>query len=191
MDLSNVIEMDPVEARTMLRRYRELRTPTQEDREIVAGLVALVAGKQVISLRDVIRDGGRNEIGQPKLAVMWADARWCYLDVGYMGRHLTFSVSQRAGNARQFHWSDIFEPMEGTRSPWGYRSQVPPIPPQHRPAQSALRGFAVLWEVEQWERAPRPPGDPALLRPITADLWSVEATWDLTDLERLVLGGRI
>ena len=190
MQLSNVIEMDRDEARTMLRNYGELRTPTQEDRETIAALAALVARKQVINLRDVIRDGGRDDHGRPKLAVMWADAQWCYLELGHLGRSVSFTVSQRGSNARRFHWSGMFEAMDAARAPWGYRSQVPPVPPQFRPAQSSLKKFAVLWEVEEWERAPRPPGDPALLRPITADLWSVEATWDLTELERLVLGGR-
>jgi hypothetical protein len=37
---------------------------------------------------------------------------------------------------------------------------------------------------------PRPPGDPALLRPIGGDLYAVEAVWDLTELEQLVLSQR-
>jgi hypothetical protein len=193
MQLSNVIEMDPAEARTALRHYRELRTPTQEDREVIAGLLALVAGKQLVNLRDVIRDGGLDERGLPKLAVMWADAAWCYLEMtwGNGARNATpIFRAGRTGNAREFRYLNIFAEHSIQGSTWGVRSQVPPIPPQLRPAQSALKHFAVLWEVEEWKAAPRPPGDPALLRPITADLWSVEATWDLTDLERLVLGGR-
>lgn len=68
---------------------------------------------------------------------------------------------------------------------------MPIVPPQHR-----VRGWRtkclILWEVEEWARAaaPRPPGDPMLLRRLTGDLYSVEAVWDLTPLEQLVLGAR-
>jgi hypothetical protein len=34
------------------------------------------------------------------------------------------------------------------------------------------------------------PRDPALLRHVRGDLWAVLATWDLTELERLVLTQR-
>ena len=43
-----------------------------------------------------------------------------------------------------------------------------------------MRGFHVLWEVESW--TPEPPRDPALLRHLRGDLWSVLAVWDLTEL---------
>ena len=36
----------------------------------------------------------------------------------------------------------------------------------------------------------RPPGDPILLRPLLGSLCTVEAAWDLTEVERLVLGQR-
>jgi hypothetical protein len=50
----------------------------------------------------------------------------------------------------------------------------------------------VLWEVEEWtwRTTPRPPGDPALLRHVGGDIYAVEAIWDLTPLEQLVLSGR-
>ena len=37
---------------------------------------------------------------------------------------------------------------------------------------------------------PRPPGDPALLRHVGGDVYAVEAVWELTELEKLVLSGR-
>lgn len=72
-----------------------------------------------------------------------------------------------------------------------WSAMVPIVPPKHRPE----RGFGqrlVLWEVDDWVRAslPAPPHDPALLRPLGGDLYAVEAVWDLTELERLVLSGR-
>jgi hypothetical protein len=42
--------------------------------------------------------------------------------------------------------------------------------------------------VEAWNEIPA--RDPALLRHIRGDLWAVLAVWDLTELERAVLGQR-
>ena len=84
------------------------------------------------------------------------------------------------------------EPPAGERRPWPWwgdmRAMVPPIPPALRPPYK-LGNYAILWEAT-WEKVPRPPGDPALLRHIGGDLYAVLAIWDLTDLERAVLAGR-
>lgn len=66
-------------------------------------------------------------------------------------------------------------------------TMVPPIPPRFRPRWPRLSQFHVLWEVEKWTQVA--PKDPALLKWIGGDLWSVHAAWDLTELERAVLSG--
>jgi hypothetical protein len=74
-----------------------------------------------------------------------------------------------------------------------WQSMVPIVPPRHRPAvATTLASYLVLWEVDTWTWAspPLPPGDPALLRHVGGDIYAVLATWDLTELERLVLAGR-
>jgi hypothetical protein len=69
---------------------------------------------------------------------------------------------------------------------------VPIVPPKHRPAGERFGNRLVLWEADDWtwSTPPAPPGDPALLRPLGGDIYAVEATWDLTPLEQLVLTGR-
>jgi len=54
--------------------------------------------------------------------------------------------------------------------------------------KTKLEGFHTLWEVETWTL--EPPRDPVLLRRLGGDLYVVLAVWDLTDLERAVLGAR-
>ncbi len=74
-----------------------------------------------------------------------------------------------------------------------WSEMVPVVPPKHRPARaSTLDSCLVLWEAQNWtwRSVPAPPGDPALLRHVGGDIYAVIATWDLTDLERLVLAGR-
>lgn len=71
---------------------------------------------------------------------------------------------------------------------WRGKTIVPLVPPRHRPKNSRIRNFHILWEVDEWTMVP--PKDPALLRHIRGDLWSVQAIWDLSELERLVLTQR-
>lgn len=72
------------------------------------------------------------------------------------------------------------------------KATVPIIPPEHRPTTGSLGEYSILWEVEKWEalpKPPRPPGDPMLLKPLAqTGLYAVMAHWDLTDIEKMVLG---
>ena len=200
MDLgSTLIEMDREEAQEQLEGYRTLRAPNDEEKAVIAGLMALAAGKPLINIRNTIREGGVFESGLPRLAVMDASRLWCYCGRTTSGA-VTFAPASRINGTMS---RGIYELPAGTLaeqpiSDWGitsmssfrYRSQVPIVPPQHRPKRFNASNFAILWEVEEWAQAPRPPGDPALLRHVTGDLYSVEAIWDLTPLEQAVLGAR-
>jgi hypothetical protein len=52
-----------------------------------------------------------------------------------------------------------------------------------------LENYHILWEVDAWK--PIPPRDPMLLKRITPNMFCVLATWNLTELERAVIRGRI
>jgi hypothetical protein len=198
MDVQTVT-IDRDSAAEQLESYRSIAMPTEEERAIIAGLVAAAAGKPLVNLKDAIRGGGEFDDGCPRLAVMATDQRWCYATrstngfVTFKGephtlaQRLTFTVPGFASRSyADLNDADLISGWRQTR-----RTQVPIIPPQHR-----VRGWktkcVVLWEVEEWARhlAPRPPGDPLLLRHLIDDLYSVEAVWDLTPLEQMVLGAR-
>lgn len=77
------------------------------------------------------------------------------------------------------------------RNAW--TAMVPIVPPKHRPGNATtLASYLILWDVDRWEWSalPQPPGDPALLSHVGGDIYAVLATWDLTELERLVLSDR-
>ena len=58
------------------------------------------------------------------------------------------------------------------------------VPPGKMPRRNAaMANYVILWEAA-WERTPR---DPLLLRRITREYFAVEAEWELTDVERMVL----
>lgn len=192
------LTMDPVDAAERAEPYRRLALPSIEEKAILAGYLALAAGKQLINLSDTIRAGGCDERGWPRLAAMGATRSWCHLRVrpSRPGVSWTFQPTQ---NIDGRHTRDCFridmpfiDQAEYSYGQW--RAMVPLVPPQHRPRRGnrvlSLEPYVILWEVPEWELAPRPPGDPALLRHLAGDLYTVEAIWDLTELEQAVLAGR-
>lgn len=186
MELSNLLTMDKDEARERVAAYREIKTPNDEDRRIIAIFTALASGKQVVDWKLAIRDAGRDENGLPVLALGRVRDQWCYLSQS--GERTVFS----AKNLNRLLVDDFVVdewPKAKHVSMWDrWRSQVPMLPPEHR--RWGRGQWLILWEVEEWAKAPAPPGDPILLRPLLGSLCTVEAVWDLTDVERLVLGQR-
>lgn len=203
MDLQ-AVTMDRQKAREAFLEYRDAVRirHDEEDAQIMRGYRALAQGKQVINLRETIAAGGVDERGLPRLAIMQADQRWCYVERTNDG-DVTFASVQRwerAPNRRRGIYRlpvatlPTRDELGLTGHPWQWwsgslRAMVPIVPPALRPAHH-LRNYEILWEVERWEKAPRPPGDPALLKHIGGELYAVVAVWDLTDLERAVLAGR-
>jgi hypothetical protein len=110
-------------------------------------------------------------------------------------RYYLRSVNKQAQAKRlQFHYprGTFREVPAGEMWPRDYHNTleapVPPIPPAHRPAGD-LGKYCILWEVDKWV-AREPPADPMLLRPLgQTGLYVVLAHWDLTPVERMVLGG--
>lgn len=68
------------------------------------------------------------------------------------------------------------------------KAPVPLIPPKYMPAE-ITDDYYILWEVDKWEMAP--PTDPWLLKRITKTVFTVLAGWDLTEIEKSVMRGRM
>ena len=196
MNLST-LEIPVDEAEAYLREYAKLieSERTAEDEAIAQGYRAAKRGLRVISMTATIAAGGWFDNGLPRIAVVRADATKCYVHRGWSDNPgLVFTDSPAADNRGALVGSHsvrvpLTDMPELSRREWRRAlTIVPVIPPRFRPKRSRLHRHHVLWEVESW--TPEPPKDPALLRHIRGDLWSVLAVWDLTDLERAVLGQR-
>lgn len=197
MDLQ-ALEISPDEAVGKLAEYEEvLRTERRaEDAAIAAAYRAAARGLPVISLPRTVAAGGFHDNGLPRLAVVRASIQVCY--VRWDGSDLVYAdednwrvnhgalVNPRSVRVRVAR-DDM--PDRSARRKYGGHALVPLVPPRHRPRWPRLENCHILWEVEEWNLDP--PRDPALLRHIRGDLWSVLATWDLTDLERAVLTQRV
>lgn len=186
------------EAREKLAEYQGMLAAerTAEDAAIARGYRAAARGLPVISLPRTIIAGGWHDNGLPKIAVIRADATECF--ARWDGGDLVYADRDdwRANRGALVGAHSVRVQVPGDDQPphrisrWRAASAIVPlIPPRHRPKLRRLRGFHVLWEVEEWTRVP--PRDPALLRHIRGDLWSVLAVWDLTELERYVLSQRL
>jgi hypothetical protein len=190
------LDIPEAEAREKLAEYEGvLRTErTAEDEAIAMGYRAAARGLPIIRLSETIAAGGYFEEGTPKIAVVRADATECF--ARWDGSDLVFADHDdwRANRgalvgARTVRVAVASPPSLRPTAYWKAASTIVPIiPPRHRPRLRRLRHCHVLWEVMSWTRVP--PKDPALLRHIRGDLWSVLAVWDLTDLERYVLSQR-
>lgn len=199
MDLKT-IETSKGEARRLYNEYRTALKPksaTVEDEQIMAGYKAIAKGKTILNLAEVMRQAGVDDKGRPHLAISRADqARVQYHSQSFEHSYRpTFSPPGKY--SRRFTSLIVVLPDKTlTRSLWNSAtshwdsiqcaSPVPIIPPKIRPKN--IRDYYILWEAE-WEDVPV---DPMLLRRIhrTALLYAVIATWDLSALERSILGNR-
>lgn len=208
-----IVEMDPEVAQRAYLDYREAVKAAHEreatyfetratrrraemeraDEAIMAGYRQIAMGKSVVDLRAAILAGGQDELGRPRIAVCRADDSRIRLTLSRGGRVQFSPVVERItgweldarSSTRVFDFLGLFPDNEKT--PWGYEALAPHIPPALRP-KASLERYHLLWEAEWRKSAPPPARDPALLRHIGGSLYVVLATWDLTDLEMLVLG---
>ena len=193
----DTITMDRTDARQAYLEYRDAvrARHTAEDAAIARGYRMLSLGRQLIRLSTTITAGGLNDQGLPALAVGRADRDAAWLTTtrdGTVTYHHDdpWETAHNAGVAAgTIRLPEVLPDVTPTSRFNHYRARVPHIPPGLRP-DHALSGYHILWEVERWEKAPRPDRDPALLKHLGGDLYAVLAIWDLTDLERAVLAGR-
>jgi hypothetical protein len=189
------IEISEEEATAKLEEYEEAlrRERNAEDEAIAMGYRAAKRGLQVIRLTQAVATGGYFEpSGLPRIAIARADATECY--VHWNGDALVYAEEQWSRDRGALVGKHTLRvPMRDAALPvnrnWRVgHAPVPLIPPRHRPRRYRLARCHILWEVEAWNQVPA--RDPALLRHIRGDLWAVLAVWDLTELERAVLGQR-
>lgn len=215
MDLP-VIEMEAEQAQEAFREYRHAVRSTAKDRyaearreyetidrAVMRGYREIAKGNQLLHLSEAMRLGGVEErtweqdnwssggwkrverTGTfPRLAIARADARHVVCSGLSRDGTVRFYADGRDRKTDTVRIERAFD-EPGATAMQQHRAIVPTIPPPFRP-QFKLSGYHILWEAE-WDLTA--PADPALLKHLGGDLYTVLAVWDLTELERAVLGG--
>jgi hypothetical protein len=185
------VTVDRETARGLFRKYKEHRHySTPVDLEIQRTYQLISQGRVVIQALAEIAKAGVGDDHLPKLAIVRANARTCFVNLRHDGG-ARFTVKRWPRDHETRTYVDLpsgsFPPPQRQRFS-AAEAQVPLIPIHLRP-QRGLANYHILFEAE-W--TPIPPKDPLLLRRVgQADLWLVLAAWDLTEIERAVLAGRI
>jgi hypothetical protein len=146
---------------------------TAHDKSMLAMARAVKDDKKVIDLVQVIRAGGADRGGRPRLAVCLANQRVCTYDRGL------FSGGDGT-NQNVWHLREQAEQFRTVFSGRG-TSIVPIVPPRAR--KGKITECLTLFEAD-WQDVP---ADPALLKPIGGVYYEVLSEWDLTELERAML----
>ncbi len=168
-----------------------------EDVALMQAYKHLSRGTTVLDLQAAMTQAGSKlfdgcPIPLPCLAIVPSDAAQCFLELERNGGARFASSRQATGkrNSVRFPAATFPRIPDGTNI-WAVSSHstmTPIIPPSLRPKHN-LANYRTLWEVEAWKQ--EPPKDPMLLKPLGGMLYAVLATWDLTEMERAVLRGRI
>lgn len=193
------IELSWTKARDSLRNYTAIlkEKRTAEDIAIIRSTKAILSGKMVIRLADAVRNGGVDGRGLPKVAIARADDK--FVKVRSRGNRCDMTGTQTHNEyVDDYDKRGSWQGRKNQANPRAFdfnltgrfqdrceaTAVVPTIPPQHRPTESALERFYILFEAV-WDV--KPPVDPALLSPLGGGLFAVVAVWDLTPVEQAVL----
>lgn len=201
------ITMDQDQARAKLKAYRSAKHKDAEEhyRQLEEGYAALAKGTPLLNLDDVFRDVALDEKSRPKLAIARADQKQVYFEwrnndqralfdtaclhrnnVRHRSYRIAVNMNRRHGRTQTTSRGETYGVAVT-----GY-ALIPLVPADVRPQFGLLKDLFILWEVDQWadeKIGARPPHDPMLLKHLGGALYAVLAQWDLTELERAVLGG--
>jgi hypothetical protein len=191
------VVMGRAEARDLYRAYKKhLHYSEPIDREVMRAYQLLAQGRLVIKALASMIAAGLDDKSHPKLAIACATAKSCSCSIGANGSAVFDSrtvQSYKRDNGKDWQTERAFfrfphGSFTVPREVWSMRAQVPLVPIDKRP-QRGLANYHILWEAEWTKVVPR---DPFLLRRIgNADLWTVVAMWDLSEVERAALATRL
>jgi hypothetical protein len=178
----------------------------KEDETLMESYHAMAQGMRLINVSSVLHEAGLDKVKQlPVLAL--AGAHWKHCHLTWYAYYNTFQFSPESWGATTRHrdreltdgcseyplriFTANLQNQEWRKShdlpQLPVKAVVPSIPAHLRPAGD-LYGYHILFEAV-WEHAP--PVDPILLKHVHGHMYAVLAQWNLTDVERSVLEGRI
>lgn len=193
------------EAREKYREYRQALAdhPLPYVKELKDAYNQLRRGHGIIDVFKAFKNAGLNADGDPRLAFWIAGETKCHFEKIWNGGG-KFDIGSRRWHRGT---TEILRLPAETYPDWpieivtwrgGHQERrrkreriscpVPIVPPLLLP-RGELSNYFILWEVEKWDA--NPPHDPLLLKRVSNNLFAIVAQWDLTELERAVVAGRV
>lgn len=187
-------------ARAKLAEYRRAlgRRASEEYAQAAALYEQAALGRPVLLLSQVFAECPRDAKGRPRVAIARADRVQVYYSrtwtwaASAVSERFSADFNSRPGPPLRGGVVEVPNPALRPEYVSGY-SLVPMIPPDVARGRDLAKHF-VLWEVDQWadqRLGNQPDRDPYLLVRIAPDAFAVVAEWDLTDVERAIMRGRV
>lgn len=201
MRITTLAPAAPEEADRLFKAYSAAHAirPNEYDLTMMRVYRAMAKGLAVVDVAAALREVGLDERGRPKLAIVRADARHVFFrarrrgggvfsSVPYWnirgGRYHTTAARLVVSDAVIFPERTFTDEQATALTSSDCQALVPAVPPEHRPRRGLTR-YHILFDAE-WML--EPPVDPFLLRHLFGSLFVVVAQWDLSEVERMVLG---
>lgn len=182
-------------------RTTEVETQYAKEMKLFEKTYKLLAeGKKLLDLDAVVTAANVDDSHRPMLCIARSDRKQTKLTWYGNQPRLSFNSYTQFDSGRegelnieiQMDRSNRYTPLEGEAN-WfkqivGY-SYVPLVPENIRTGRQ-LRDHYTLWEVKKWsdtELGKNVDRDPLLLKRLYGNLFSVEDSWDLTDVEALIM----
>jgi len=161
-----------------------------------SAMYQLKKGFPLIDIFEVMKNGGLNDKNEPNFAISRAD----YTKIIFEKHDQGTGIFKKEGWAYDkdavqlpqkifnIHWSR----PEGQEQSWRIDKKeiqtTVPKPPAVILPDGNLSGYYILWQAKDWQVLPEKK-DPFLLKRISENLFAILGSWDVTDLERAVIGG--
>ena len=198
------ITMSKEEAMAKVNAYRNgiRRRADAEYRVALTAYEELAAGKTLINIDEVFATAELNELGLPNIAIARADRTEIRCHRPARIKECIFSSAAEALGNSTWNWDPNRYPELNIRANLSEQNGIdtvkgfallPMVPPEVRP-KGHLRDYFILWEVDHWSKEPQSriaPYDPILLKHLTGPLYVVMGSWDLTEVERCIVVGRV
>lgn len=162
----------------------------------------LAKGNKIIDLFETLKKLPLNADGDPAIGIAPLQARTCFfekLDDGggiFGGERIAF-WKHKPGEIRLP--AKTFGPWQAEKFTNEYgthvrlknkslQAPVPVVPPQHADLLTASDMY-IIFDTPKWQ--PAPPDDPIIARRITANLFAIQAKWNLSKIEKAIIRGRL
>lgn len=159
-------------------------------------------GQKVVDIGKVIAKGGVHPNFHPKLAIAKATTKTIQCiyrsngDVSFLNRELDWRSKSYSDDIFLKACLPLIPTQHLPKISWGnghddklqLKAPIPICPPRLLP-KNLTEDYYILWEVDEWKMVP--PTDPYLLRRITKNMFVVLAAWDLTELEKACMAGKM